>query len=87
MITKLYCVYDSKSTSYGHPFHAPNDAVALRIFGEAVCDPATQLNKYPEDFVLYCIGDYNDETAEIKNNQLRSVTTALAMKVMTNGTN
>lgn len=87
METKMYSVYDSKAQSYGQPFHAPNDAVALRLFGDAVNDPDTQLNKYPEDFVLMAVGTWDDQTAELKGHTQRTVTTALAIKVMTNGKN
>lgn len=87
MKTEMYSVYDSKAQAYGLPFHAPNDAVALRIFGEAVNDPSTQLNKYPEDFVLFHLGRFDDQTAQFEITNIKSITTALAWRVMTNGQN
>lgn len=87
MQTQLYTVYDSKAKAYSHPFHAPNDAVALRMFGEVANDPSTQISKYPEDFVLYHLGRFDDQDASFEINNIRAVTTALAIKVMTNGEN
>lgn len=38
---------------------------AIRAFGEVVSDEKTQLNKYPEDFVLLVTGEFNEDTGEI----------------------
>jgi len=85
MKTGMYSVYDSKAKAYSHPFHAPNSVVALRIFGDAVADPATQLNRHPEDYVLYEIARFDDETAEIEKINLTAVATALQVKESSNG--
>lgn len=87
MKNNIYSVFDSKAQAYGQPFHAPNDAVALRMFGGAVNDPGTQLNQYPEDFALYCLGAWDDQDAKYELHNPRAVTTALAIKVMTNHEN
>jgi len=56
----LYSVYDLKAKAYGNPFTAVNRGVATRDFATAVNDPNTHLYKYPEDFVLYCLGKFDD---------------------------
>lgn len=87
MTTEIYSVYDSKAMTYGQPFHAINDGVAIRMFGGAANDPETTLNKFPEDFVLYHLGRFDDQSGRYEITNMRAVTTALAAKVMTNGEN
>jgi hypothetical protein len=57
----LFSVYDSKARAYGNPFVAPRQEMAVRDFTQAVRDPSTQLNKFPEDFTLVEIGQFDDE--------------------------
>lgn len=62
MIKFLYSVYDSKARAYGNPFVSVRQEMAVRDFTAAVRDPSTQLNKFPEDFTLVEIGEFDDET-------------------------
>lgn len=62
---KLYTIYDEKAESYGNPFSALNDKVAIRIFEDASNDPSTQIHHHKEDFILYGLANYNEDTAEI----------------------
>jgi len=61
MIKKLYAVYDTKAKFFTNPFVAQNDMVALRLFASAVRDPATDISKFPVDYTLFRIGEYDDE--------------------------
>ena len=56
---KLYTIYDEKAESYGNPFSALNDKVAIRIFEDASNDPSTQIHHHKEDFILYGLANYN----------------------------
>lgn len=60
MIYKMYTVRD-RLIGYNAPFIMPNEEVAKRAFKQ-------RLEKDPnaEDISLYYLGEYNDETAEIK---------------------
>lgn len=62
--TKAFAVYDIKSELFSPPHFQETNGVAIRSFGEACLDDKTQMGKHPEDFSLYCIGDYNIETGE-----------------------
>jgi len=60
MKKSLFCVLDLKSQVYGNIFTSVNAATALRDFQSASNDPNSDLCKYPEDFILYELGTYDD---------------------------
>jgi hypothetical protein len=62
MLHEMFAVYDKKAQTFGKPFQAINKDVAGRIFITAVNDEKTDLAKYPEDYVLYHLGQFDDET-------------------------
>lgn len=61
----MYAVYDRKASVFARPFCSPNDAMAMRSFRAARQDPATELSKFPEDFTLYRLGDFDDDSGEV----------------------
>lgn len=65
MIKNLYVIYDSKAQVYSNPFIALNPAIAQREFARAVNDPQSEFYANPEDFSLFEIAQYDDETAWI----------------------
>lgn len=68
MKMNLYSIYDNKALVYAIPFCAANHATALRMFGSACEDRGTNLNKYPNDFCLYCIGEFDDSNGMVITN-------------------
>lgn len=81
MKTKVFTIYDSKVESYMSPFMAPTAGHALRMFADTVNDDKTTLNKHPEDFTLFEIGEYDDSTAKYTNLEaLKSLGTAIEYK-------
>lgn len=70
MIMKMFTVYDMKAEFFGQPFFEQEEASAIRSFGDAVNDssnPANQWNKHPEDFQLYLIGAFDNETGNVES--------------------
>lgn len=63
---KLYSVYDKKAMFFDSPFCVENDIQAARAFDQAVNDPRSTLSKYPADFALYCLGEYDPGTGFVK---------------------
>lgn len=61
MKTKVFSVYDHKAAVYGTPFFMPNVAMAVRAFTDLVEDNRTMVSKHPEDFVLYQVGEFDDD--------------------------
>lgn len=64
MPRKIFSIFDKKALSYFDPFFQHNRGLALRGFGELVNDPKTALNKYPADFSLWELGEF-DETSGV----------------------
>ena len=78
----LYSIFDSKLATYGKPWYELTDAAAIRAFADAVADssnPNNQYNKHPEDFSLYVLGSFDDQTAVFKTCAPISLQTASAL--------
>lgn len=60
MILKAYSLFDNKALTYHQPFYAPTDGAAVRMLGDIVTDNNTQPGRHPKDFVLYCVGVWED---------------------------
>lgn len=65
MITKAFCVYDSKALVYGVPMFIPSVGAAVRSFADVCNDPDSVVCKHPSDFVLYEIGEFDDATGRL----------------------
>lgn len=55
-------VYDLKSESYLQPIFVPNKATAERAFSNSVNGRESDISQNPEDFIMYHIGEYDDES-------------------------
>lgn len=62
---KLYSVYDSVAETWGKPFPMKNKGEAIRGFAQAVNDQQTQLNQHPEDYTLFEIGEWDDDSGVV----------------------
>lgn len=62
MILKVFAVYDSKVEAYMPPFFMSSRGQAMRSFGDTADDSSTQLFKHPEDFSLFELGEWVDNT-------------------------
>ena len=64
----LYAVKD-EAVGFMDVFVQVNDAIAVRAFHEAVNNPTSPFNKYPESFTLYRVGFLNEVTGSLINDQ------------------
>lgn len=62
---RLYTIRDNKVEAYGMIFQADNNLVAVRIIIDAANDQATLINKHPEDFNLYFVGVFDEQTGNL----------------------
>lgn len=60
MILKVYSVYDSKVEAYLKPFYMQSKGEACRAFQEIANDKSSAVGKYPADFTLFELGEWND---------------------------
>lgn len=69
VVQKLFAVRDVKADSFGPIIVAPNRALAMRAFMEASEQPGP-FQKYPDDFHMYEIGEYETRSGEVKAHKL-----------------
>lgn len=62
MILKAYCFLDTKVGSYSMPMFFAHEGHALRAVVEVGSDLNTVVGRHPNDFHLYFIGEFNDQT-------------------------
>lgn len=65
MILKIFSVYDVKAEAYLPPFYVASKGAAVRSFSDAASDPTHNFCKHAEDFTLFELGEFNDETGRI----------------------
>lgn len=63
MLQNIYAVRDEKVQSFLKPFFIQTNGAAIRAFQDASRDPKTALYAHPEDYVLYLVGTFDDESA------------------------
>jgi hypothetical protein len=83
MKINMYVIYDAKAQMYNKPFYMHNDAIAQRALADLRMDPATDVSRYPEDFILFSIGSYEDTTAEIEKHEPRVICRAHEIQLPT----
>jgi hypothetical protein len=57
---------DDKLEVYNQPVFIRNKGEAARMMEEMVQDPKSPLSKYPNDFALYEIGTWDEDTGTIQ---------------------
>lgn len=62
MIKVVCSVFDSKAAIFSNPFYSVNVAVASRDFAQGCKDPASALSANPEDFSLYQVATFDDDS-------------------------
>jgi len=60
-----FTVYDSAARRYLEPFFAETVEVACRMFRSLVNKEGHQFNRFPEDYTLFHIGEYDAELGEL----------------------
>lgn len=63
---RIYSIYDSKSQLYSQPFYSMNNATAIRSFTLPCNEPGHDFNRFPADYTLMCIGEWDDRTGTVK---------------------
>lgn len=63
---KLFAIYDVKSNSYSPLKMAPSTANAIRQFTSLVNAKDTDESQYPNDFMLYELGSFDEQTGKFE---------------------
>lgn len=65
MKVRVFSVYDEKGKAFGALGCAIHDGQAIRDFGDHIQNPQNPLSKHPEDYKLYCLAEYDDNSGQI----------------------
>lgn len=65
MIKKIFCILDEKANAFLTPFVSENAATATRALQGAANDKQSFLGLYPEDYSVYELGSFDDQTGVI----------------------
>lgn len=68
MRLRCFSIYDRKTLAYHAPYYAVTDAAAVRTFSDVVADPNTIFGRHPDDHVLYCVGEFDDQSGMLLPN-------------------
>lgn len=66
MELKVFSLRDTKGGVYHQPFYQRSHGEAERSIKQLANDPQSMVSKYPEDYDLYYLGTYDDQTGVIK---------------------
>lgn len=65
MKVRVFSVYDEKSKAFGELGCCIHDGQAMRSFGDQISNPQSPLSKHPDDYKLYCLGEYDDNSGAL----------------------
>lgn len=65
LTVQMFTVYDSKAETFINPFFMMSKGEAIRGFTTMLNDKETAYGKYPADFTLFHIGEYEVTTGTL----------------------
>lgn len=79
MYKNIYSIYDTVSELFNNPFTDINDASAIRAFTQSI-----QTQDHKNDFVLYHLGGFDDNSGQITmNGNPLKISAGLSIKSVT----
>lgn len=72
----IFSIFDSKAEAYMQPFFT-KEAVAMREFANLVADKGHAIGQHPEDYTLFCVGAWNEQTGLLEGCTKRSICNGL----------
>lgn len=85
MILQIFSVFDTKLAAFNVPFFARTEADAVRSFADLVADPRTRVAQHREDYTLYKLGSFDDESGLLVPGTPVAILTASAVAVNESG--
>lgn len=74
----IYAIRDAKTEIFSQPMYFVTPGVAIRTFGDEVENSNSNLSKHPEDYAMFKIGTFDDNTGAIEQ-EPQPLQIALAM--------
>ncbi len=64
---KIFSIFDSKAENYNTPMFLAAKGQATRAFDDETNRPESEISKHPEDYTLFCLGEYDSDTGKIES--------------------
>lgn len=64
MISVMFSIYDQKAKMFNRPYFQMNRDIAIRNATALVRDPNMDMSKFPQDFILYELGSFDDNSGK-----------------------
>ncbi|QKI28907.1 VP5 [Kummerowia striata gokushovirus] len=77
MILSAFSILDRKTGVFAPPFFVRHVGEAIRSFTDACQQKDIPFGRYPEDYVMFCVGKFDDEGGLFEAQQPQQVITAL----------
>lgn len=65
MKLQIFSIYDKAAQVYNRPIFAPTVGMAARMFEDECLREESDIGKHPEDYVLFQIGSFDDQTSDL----------------------
>lgn len=65
---QIFAIKDHALDAYMRPWYAQTIGQAIRMFQDEINNPQGEMHKHADDYDLYHLGEWNEETAEFQNN-------------------
>lgn len=70
MKLNAYAVYDEVAKVFKHTFFRVRHGEAIRFFADGCRAEKTELNIHPQDFSLFCLAEFDDESGRFESLQI-----------------
>jgi long-subunit fatty acid transport protein len=80
MKLNVYSIYDSGIEAYAQPFLMQTDGQAIRAFQDNVNDEKSTIYNHADQFTLFKIAEYDDQTGKMENIENKSLGVGLQYK-------
>ena len=64
-LQEVYSIFDSKANTYSRPMFEYHRGRMLRMFIDLANDKQHPVGQHPEDYYLYCIGTFDENTGKL----------------------
>ena len=64
-MSKIYAIKDQAIEAFSQPFFVQAQGQAVRMFMDESKNEQSQINRHPEDFELWYIGEFDEQTGQI----------------------
>jgi hypothetical protein len=83
MLVKVFSIFDQAVGAYTQPFFMQNAQMAIRAFQANVNDPKSNMFKFPEQFTLFQIGEWQDSQGTLIPQEPKSLGNGVKYKFQT----